>query len=246
MSAALPFQAFQQDFGRHLRDPRRRRPTGVSARGAGLYRELLRNKLEGFLLACFPVTKDILGERRWSGLVDGFFRDARCQSPYFRDIPRDFVDWLSTRPRARLPAWLPELAHYEWAELAVDVMEAAETPCDAAGDPMHGIPVLAPALLNLSYAWPVHRIGTAWRPRRPRPTCLLVYRQADDAVAFVEVTALSARVVARLQEGGHRGRDAVLAVAREIGHAETASLLAHGGALLAELRTLGVIRGTRP
>jgi uncharacterized protein (UPF0276 family) len=55
MNAPMPFQEFQIAFGRHLRDPRgRERPAGVPARRAGLYRELLRNNLEGFLLACFP------------------------------------------------------------------------------------------------------------------------------------------------------------------------------------------------
>jgi hypothetical protein len=84
----MPFQEFQIAFGRHLRDPRgRERPAGVPARRAGLYRELLRNNLEGFLLACFPVSREMLGARRWDRLVDAFFRDARCQTPYFREIP---------------------------------------------------------------------------------------------------------------------------------------------------------------
>lgn len=244
MPPALHFQEFQRDFGRHLRDPRKAaRPAGVPARRAAIYAELLFNNLTGFLDACYPVTRSVLGATRWRRLQRAFFRAARCHTPWFREIPREFLDWL---PADAGPRWLGELAHYEWVELALDVMDAP-TPAHApAGDLLAGIPVVAPALMNLVYAWPVQHIGPDYRPRKPRPTHLLVYRDGTDEVQFVELNPVSARLVDLLLEGRQSGRAACAAIAAELGHVDPQAVIAHGAALLAELRAAGAILGVKP
>lgn len=250
MNAPLPFQQFQYALARHLRDPRSAaRPAGVTPRRAGIYRELLRNNLEGFLLACFPLTHVLLGARRWRRLVDLFFREARCQTPYFREIPREFLRWLLAADALPmpLPAWARELAHYEWVELAVETMETTAPPAhEASGDLFAGRPVLAPALMNLAYSWPVHRIGRDWRPRKPHATHLLVFRDVTDSVRFVELNPFSARLIALLQEESRStGEVACLRLAKEIAHPDPVVLCGHGGRLLNELRAAGAILGVQ-
>lgn len=239
-----PLQRFQQEFGRHLRDPAHApRPAGVPARRMAIYNELLFNNLTGFLDACFPVTRQLLGERRWRRLQRAFFRQARCRTPYFREIPREFLDWL---PAGSGPRWLDELAHYEWVELALDVSDAPTPAHDPAGDPMTGIPVLAPALMNLVYAWPVQRIGHNYRPRKPRQTHLLAYRDGDDRVRFIELNPVSARLADLLLEGKRTGREACIAIAAELGHTDPQAVIGHGAALLTALCSAGVILGSQP
>lgn len=248
MNAPLPFQQFQYALARHLRDPRgAARPAGVAVRRAGIYRELLRNNLESFLLACFPLTHALLGARRWRRLVDLFLREARCQTPYFREIPREFLRWLlaaETLP-VSLPAWTRELAHYEWVELAVETMETAAPPAhEASGDLLAGRPVLAPALMNLAYAWPVQRISRAWRPRKPHAAHLLVFRDAEEHVRFIELNPFSARLIALLQTDNElTGEAACLRLAEEIVHPDAAALCGHGGRLLDDLRVAGAVLG---
>lgn len=242
------FQQFQIDFGRHLRDPRaNRRPAGVPARRAGIYGELLYNNLEGILLACFPISHELLGRRRWPKLVRAFLREARCHTPYFREIPREFLRWLTTAAAlpVQLPPWLKELAHYEWVELALDVMETKSPACDPTGDLLAGVPVLAPALMNLAYTWPAHRIGPDWRPRKPLATHLLVFRDATDRVQFIELNPVSSRLLAILQAGKTSGREACLAVAKELGHPQPEAVAAHGAKILDDLRTAGAILGSQ-
>ena len=242
----LPFQRFQFEFGRRLRDPRGSpRPDGVPARRMAVYEELLFNNVTGFLDSCFPVASATLGERRWRRLARGFFRDWRCRTPYFREIPREFLDWLAVAESPTLPPWFRELLHYEWTELAVDVMVAERPAADPAGDLMDGQPVLAPALMNLAYAWPVHRIGPGYRPRKPRAVHLLVFRDGADEVRFVEISPSTALLVERLR-AGDSGRCACLAVAADIGHARPEALLAAGAAALAQLREAGAILGAAP
>lgn len=242
-----PFQAFQRAFGRHLRDPHHTvRPAGVPARRAAVYGELLFNNVTGFLDTCFPVCRSILGDSRWRRLNRAFFRDWRCHTPWFREIPREFVRYLQeSGVRQPLPAWFAELAHYEWAELAVDVMEDG-TAAAVAGDLLAHEPVLNPAAMSVAYAWPVQRIGPDYRPRRPVATHLVIYRGADDDVAFAEINPVTARLLALLAAGGRSGADACRCIAGELGHADAAPVIAHGAVLLEELRALGIILGVKP
>ncbi len=239
------FQQFQHEFGRHLRDPHRApRPAGVPARPAALYGELLLNNLTGFLDACYPVTRAVLGARRWRRLQRAFFREARCRTPWFREIPRAFLDWLLAADKGTAgPAWLGDLAHYEWVDLALDVMEVATPAHDPKGDLLAGVPVLAPALMNLAYAWPVQRIGPDYRPRKPQSVRLLVLRDRDDVVRFVELNRVSARLVDLLLQGSQTGGEACRQVAREISHPDPAAVVAHGAVQLEALRAAGAILG---
>lgn len=241
------FQSFQRAFGRHVRDPLRTpRPAGVPARRMAVYNELLFNNLCGFLDSCFPVARATLGEARWRRLNRTFFRDWPSHTPWFREIPREFVRYLSeTEIKQPLPAWLAELAHYEWVELAIDIMNNPTPDHDAQGNLLIGRPVLNPCLMNLAYQWPVHKIGPNYRPRKQQPTQLLVYRDHNDEVQFVASNPVTARLVALLDSETLTGRAACLRIAEELQHPRPETLLAHGVAMLEQLREQGIILGIR-
>ena len=249
MNAPLPaFQAFQMAFGRRCRDPRGApRPAGVPARRMAVYEELLFNNITGFLDACFPVCRDLLGDTRWRRLNRAFYRDWRSPTPWFREIPREFLDFLATAQQP-LPGWFRDLAHYEWAELAVDTVAVAIPPHDAAGDLMAGRPLVNPTLMSLAYDWPVQRIGAGYRPRKPTATHLLVFRDIrgdGESVRFAEINPVTARLLALVGEHGDTGDLACNRVAAELGHGSPAVIRHHGATLLAALWRQGAILGTR-
>src|SRR5690606_4520236 len=107
--------------------------------------------------------------------------------------------------------WLPELAHYEWIELALQVSQArlddiphdplAAAP-DASAALLDGRPLLSPLVWPLAYAWPVHQIGPEWLPDTPpsAPTLLLLHRAADGRVRFHAPSPLAWRLLQRLDE----------------------------------------------
>lgn len=243
--SAPGFQTFQREFGRHLRDPHHApRPAGVPARRMAVYNELLFNNICGFLDACFPVGRALLGEARWRRLNRTFYRDWPCHTSWFREIPREFVRYLNEcRISQSLPAWFAELAHYEWAELAVDVMDCTPPAHDPAADLMTHAVILNPARLDLAYTWPVHRIAPDYRPRRPQPTLLVVFRDTDDAVQFTEINAVTARLLAILAGQPTRGDEACRRIAAELQHPSPEQLLMHGATLLDDLRRQGIILG---
>lgn len=245
MNAPPPaFQQFQIAFGRRCRDPRAARPAGVPARRMAVYEELLFNNITGFLDACFPVCHKLLGDTRWRRLNRAFFRDWRSHTPWFREIPQEFLRFLETA-RQPLPAWFRELAHYEWVELAVDTNNAATAPHDPDGDLMRGRPLINPTLMNLAYDWPVHRIGSDWRPRRPMPTRLLVFRDAADSVRFAEINPATARLIDLITAHECCGGDAIEQLAAELDEKSAMAVRHHGPAILDDLRRQGALLGAR-
>ena len=144
-----------------------------------------------------------------------------------------------------LPAWFTELAHYEWVELAVDIMDCPIPPHDPAGNLLIGQPLLNPTLMNLDYQWPVHMIGPNYRPRKIQPSQLLVFRDREDKVRFVASTPVTSRLLKLVGERGLNGRAACLHIASELHHPAPEALVSHGHAMLSQLREQGIILGTK-
>jgi hypothetical protein len=67
--------------------------------------------------------------------------------------------------------------------------------------------------------------------------------RCGDAVRFIELNPVSARLVALLQETGASGTAACVQVAGELQHPDPAAVIAHGAALLRELRDAGALLG---
>jgi hypothetical protein len=235
------------DFGRHLRDPHHtRRPAGLPARPVAIYGELLFNNLAGCLDACFPVSHQMLGDARWRRLERRHFRDWPSQTPLFREIPQEFLAFLAEHgTTCRLPAWFAELAHYEWAELAVDQMDCPPVAHRSNGDLMQETIVTNPAVMNLAYRWPVHLIGPDYRPRRPQTTCLAVYRDRAEQVQFTLLKPATARLLSLLSAGNLSGRQALLQLAEELGAPEPEQLMALGEEEIHALQRKGLVLGVR-
>ncbi len=242
-----PFQRYQAAFTAHIRDPKGHpRPAGASGRRMRVYNELLFNNVQGFLLACFPITRKILGARRWTKLGREFFATHKCPSPLFRQIPEEFVLFLQSLA-VQEPVFLAHFAHYEWVELAVEI-SAAEPQWDRiepAAGLMQGHPVLTPTLRLLEYPFQVHRIGPNFQPKAPdpEPTRIIVFRDQADKVQFVVVNATTARLLALILESAVTGEQACMRIAHELGHPNTAAVLGGGRDILEGLRTQGAILG---
>lgn len=242
----LAFQKFQHQLAAHLRDPHHtRRPAGVPARRMAVYNALLFNNVCGFVDTCFPVSRQMLGESRWRRLCRTFYRDWPAHTPLFREIPREFVRYLNEHPIAQaLPRWLADLAHYEWAELAVDVMDAPMAPHLATGDLMRNKVLLNPARIDVVSEWPVHRIGPDWQPRQKEASFLVVFRDAQHNVQFTEINAVTAHVIGLLDKD-LTGQQAFDQLAQDMNHPDPKALHGFGEQLLLNLFQQGVVLGAK-
>ncbi|MBB3061919.1 DNA-binding domain-containing protein [Microbulbifer rhizosphaerae] len=250
-SAEPAFGELQRCFAAHLRAPDQcAAPPSVEDRRMGIYRELIYNNIESFISGGFPVLRSLYADEPWHRMVRDFVRCHASRSPYFLQISEEFLHYLQNERghREEDPAFLLELAHYEWVELALDV-SGEEFPVGLAcsGDVLASIPVVSPLVWSLSYRFPVHRIGPAYQPPEPpqSPTFLLVYRDRADEVGFMEANGVTARLLQLAGEGEHCGRQLLETLAAEMRHPDTAALLEFGRELLERLLRLDILAGLK-
>lgn len=251
---AKAFQRIQYQFAAHLRDPEQNAaPAEIEDRRIGIYRELIYNNIESFIASGFPVLRTIYSDQDWHAMVRDFIRRHQSASPYFLEISQEFLRYLQEERgvQSEDPEFLLELAHYEWVELALDVSTEV-LPADqqiSTEQLMSEHPVVSPLVWRLSYQYPVHMIGPDYQPDSPpeQPTFLLVYRNRDDRVRFMETNAVTIRLLQLLEEDDHmNGYSALDQIAKELNHPHPEQAIQGGLQVLEKLANLSIISASRP
>ncbi|WP_370278856.1 DUF2063 domain-containing protein [Pontibacterium sp.] len=246
------FQALQYGFAAHIRNPEANAaPAGIEERRMQIYRELFYNNVEGFLAGNFPVYKAISSDEYWHRTVRDFFDKHRCHTPYFLEIGQEFIEYVNgdRAPDEEDQPFMRELLHYEWVELALDSSEV-DLPVegvDPNGDLLAGHPVQSPLAWSLAYQYRVHCICSEYLPQEPgdQPTYLIAYRNREDAVQFMEINPVTARLLYLLAESEElTGQQALEQIAQELQHPQPEQVVAGGLQTLEQLRANGVILGT--
>ena len=137
-----------------------------------------------------------------------------------------------------------ELAHYEWVELALDVSTAEIPEATAeAGDVLSSVLAVSPLAWRLSYEYPVHRIGPEYMPdKQPEePTFLVVYRNRDNEVKFLEINKVTARLLQLIDEQQTTGRAVLLTMAEELQAGDSDSVINYGEGILTKLYSLDIL-----
>ncbi|MBW2500444.1 MAG: putative DNA-binding domain-containing protein [Deltaproteobacteria bacterium] len=240
-------------FVSHLRDPDRSGPpSDVEPRRMAIYRDLLFANVENLLASNFPVLRSITPEPRWRALVRGFLAEHEARTPLFHRIAVELLAYLDGREEVPPdePPFVRELAHYEWmeTEIGLSPLEADLEGVDLEGDLLEGVPVLSPLARRLEYVYAVHRIGLDEQPSEQgaRPTHLVVYRDAEERVRFLEITPMTARLLELIEAEPERsGRAHLEGIALESPGLDRAALHSGGQAALEALRERGVLLGSR-
>ena len=244
------FQQQQRAFTAHIRDPALAPcPDGIAPERMAVYAELFFNGMDDQLSAGFPVLRAISSEDSWNALVGDFFARHRCSTPLFSEIGLEFLDYLEHEREPHKDDWpfMLELAHYEYVELAVSISDAEIPAHDPNGDLLAGHPIVSPTAWNLSYHYPVHRIGPDFLPRNPPadPTHLVVYRDRQDEVHFPEINPVTQRLLTLLKESpAQSGLDLLNRIADELQHAQPETVIHAGTRLLQEMHQRNIILGT--
>ena len=237
-------------LARHVRDPDAHPgPPGIEARRLKIYSDLVYNNLDGLLAGNFPVIRKTLGDDAWAMLVRGFLARHHSRTPLFTELGREFIDHLESAAGID-PArpWLPELAHYEWAELGLQLSEAMLPAHDPDGDLLDGVPVLSPLAWALAYRWPVQQIGPGFEPVEPplEPTLVLLRREVDGRIHFSMLSPLLFRLLELVGANESRdGRELLRQLAEEAGQDDFDAFLRDAMPMLRRLRMEGVLPGTR-
>ena len=239
----LDFQHYQIAFTAHIRNPTaHKKPAKVPDARMAVYREIVFNNIFGSVSACFPVCKSILGVRNWRKLVRQFFSTHQAESPIFREIPQQFLDFLKTTKN--FPAYLKQLAHYEWIELVISTQQTEVLKLSKNPDLLNEKPVLAPAHMLLEYDYAVHKISKRYQPKPKEKTYLLVFRNAENIVKFIELNPMTFELLRLISENNMAGKQALERIAEAINHPDANTMIKFGAEILADLANQGAIVGS--
>ena len=248
------FMQKQYEFASHIRNPEKYpRPDDVPAQRMSVYNELFYNNVEDFMASSFPVLRSLLDDTAWHALIRDYFEQHRATTPLFPEMPREFIKYLENE-RVESDADFPfllELAHYEWVELALSLLDQQpdDFHVDTEGDLLNGVPVLSPLAWPLTYQYPVQKIAPDFIPEQPgdTPTFLLVYRDNNDEIHFLEINPVTARLLHFIQEDkGLTGKEILNLIAEELKHPNPQVVIEGGLQILHDMKLRNVILGVNP
>lgn len=245
------FTALQYTFAAHIRNPEENPcPKGIEPHRMKIYSDLFYNNVEDFIANAYPVLRQILSDNHWHTMIRDYFANHLAHTPLFPEMPREFLKYLQNERQFHPddPPFLQELAHYEWVELAISTLDEEIDPIifDSESDLLAGIPIISPLAWMLSYQFPVHQISPTFQPQNPNtpPIHLIVYRDNDCDVRFMEINAVTARLMALLTNNtGHTGKQLLQQIITELNHPDSNEAMQGGIEILDNLKKHQIILG---
>ena len=248
----LDFQHYQQAFTAHIRNPTaHKKPAGVVSARMAVYRSAVFNNIFESVSVCFPVCEAAMGKRAWRALLKDFVKYYPAQSPIFREIPQQFLQFLNVmKPEAikMLPVFLSQLAHYEWVELAIGSavcsLEVTQINLSKQIDLLHEKPILAAAHMLLEYDFAVHKISKRKPAKTIEKTYLLVFRNTEFEVKFIELNPMTFQLLQLIKENNMTGEQALMCLAQAMQHPNTDAVIQFGAEILSDLTIQEAVIGS--
>ena len=164
-----------------------------------IYRNIVTNNHAAALRTAYPGVLQLVGEDFFESAAARYMRDCPTHSGNLQDYGADFAEFLAQLPEASSLAYLPDVAHLEWARqesyLAADAEPISVTALAAVTEPDCLRLQLHPSLRRVSSSHPVLDI---WRfcqqtaaehlQLSGKPQRVLVWRDANQ-IAMQEVDA---------------------------------------------------------
>jgi hypothetical protein len=235
-----------------MRDPENNAaPEGIEDRRIKIYRELVYNNIEGFIANSFPVLRKVIADEQWHEMLRDYVAHHQSHTPLFPKMPQEFIHYLEHEREENSEdySFLLELAHYEWIDtsISMDSRDISFDGIDQEGDLLEGIPVLSPLALPLAYQWPVHKISTEFLPDTlpEQATYIVVYRDRDDEVGFIELNPVSAKLIEACLNNTNQlsGRDILLSIAEQLQHPNPDAVINGGLEIMQDFRNKDVLLG---
>lgn len=216
-----------------------------------VYRQLVHNRLRKTTRDFITRTVARLGQERFVVDFTAFMAQQAPRSPYLRDVPAEFVQWVG-------PRWLedPGVSSYLFDLARHELLEYDVRNDPRGGEAPTGLPLALDRPLRfdsacrlLRYEHAVHRLSVDENDTQvPEAGVvhLLAYRDGKHKVRYLELTQLAAAIVKRLSVDAMAVEPGLRAACDDLGVEVTDERLASAAQLLAELAERGVMLGAEP
>jgi uncharacterized protein (UPF0276 family) len=223
----------------------------AGADGIGIYRKLMHRAMRSVVHRFLKRTAAHFGEH-FDAEIDAWLAEVGPSSPYLRDVPGEFMQWARSRWEMdpRRPGHLVDLARHELIEFDLGAARIGERASAGDGE-VSRLALSLDSQLELcrgakvmKYDHAVHELeGREGGPSVPvkRPTRLLVYRDEEHDVRYLELSRLAEGLLDELN--GHASlENAIAGACAGVGESIDEDNLARVGNLLAELSARGIVR----
>jgi hypothetical protein len=178
---------------------------------------------------------------------DRFLAERGPRTHYLRDVTRELLDFCEPlwTDDARVPAYMMDLARHENVQIEVGAMQTRPQGTEPGELDLERPVRFVEATRLMRYGFAVHRLTESLDDRSgpaEEPTALLVYRNPEHEVRYLELTPLAAAILTRLLRGEPLG-GAVTGACRDGGATLDASVLEGTARLLADLGERGALLG---
>ncbi|MCP4474152.1 MAG: hypothetical protein GY821_06205 [Gammaproteobacteria bacterium] len=242
----LEFQKRQLAFSQRIRHGAAAAyPENIPPQRMQVYQDNFFAGIDEILSNCFPIVNTILVPSLWRTLVADFYANHPLETPLFSEIPATFLSYLvQTADKSTTPAFLIELAHYEWMELVIEYRQGTATAATVETVDFDSSLLTTSELAEVvAYHFPVHQICKDFMPilPGPSPTYLCIYRNADDEVKFIELNVASTRLLQQLKQQRQSSAEVMTAIAKETQQPNINAFIEENRKILNELLSIGVI-----
>jgi len=178
---------YQQRFARAIREGEA--VDGLPQDRLNVYIRLIRNNIHSFIDRCYTETPQYLDSGEWGRLKEGFVRDARAQTPYFQEIPGEFLQYCQSLP---LSDDLLALMDFEHTQLLAETAQTDSQTTHADSDDLAY--TLSPVAFVRRYQYDVTD------ELQEVETAVLVWRNSEDDVMYQTLDGFGALLLETLAE----------------------------------------------
>lgn len=106
-------------------------PQSINSEQLAVYQRLIVNNLREFINRCFSDSRHFIDTDQWNNLQKQFLANTSLESPYFNDIPVQFLHYIHHAHNTQLPEGVLEMMDFEVtllnAEIAITPSHQANT-----------------------------------------------------------------------------------------------------------------------
>ena len=162
MNLQKPTAKAQNQLGEYCRTGVNKNIPGVIEKRLHHYRRLVFNVVKNTMHQAYPLTLQVLGEKKFNGMIHDFFSHHKSKTPQVWKLPGEFYEYaLNTDFKEKTAKkWLNDLLLFEWIEIEVHTMPDKDIPeFNPEGNIMEDILLSNPESRMIQLEYPVHLMG---------------------------------------------------------------------------------------
>ncbi|SFT43550.1 hypothetical protein SAMN05216474_0552 [Lishizhenia tianjinensis] len=211
------------------------------------YRRLIFTIVNDALKGNYPIAYKQFSSKAWEEIVTEFLAEHAFQNNQLFKMPGEFIAFAEEKNYAEKYAipYLIDLLKFEWVEVEVHTMADEDIPevqqdSDLITDTLYFSPYLK--LLTLNY--PIHLLKRQEKLEE-KATYLLIYRQENGTVQYMELAPLMFNIVENLIGSGQSVSTLLEEELNQLPEVQKQEILQGISASLMDLLHKGIILGTK-